>query len=38
MDLGAYAQIGRLEKIAANNGIYIPRLRGYRLMKDTPSV
>lgn len=33
MDLGAYASIGSLEKIAAANGISCPRLRGYRLMK-----
>ena len=34
MDLGAYAQIPDLEGIAEANGIEIPRLRGYRLMKD----
>lgn len=34
MDLGAYAQIDVLEQIAKDNGIDIPRLRGYRLMKD----
>lgn len=34
MDLGAYAQIKNLEQIAKDNGIEIPRLRGYRLMKD----
>lgn len=34
MDLYAYTQIDSLEKIAKENGIYIPRLRGYRLMKD----
>ena len=34
MDLFAYAQIGDLEQIAKDNGIEIPRLRGYRLMKD----
>ena len=34
MDLEAYAQIDELEVIAKKNGIEIPRLRGYRLMKD----
>lgn len=34
MDLGAYAQIDDLEQIAKDNGIEVPRLRGYRLMKD----
>lgn len=34
MDLGAYMQIADLNKIAKENGIEIPRLRGYRLMKD----
>lgn len=34
MDLGAYAKIEDLEQIAKDNGIDIPRLRGYRLMKD----
>ncbi len=38
MDLGAYAQIGDLDKIAKDNGIEVPRLRGYRLMKDEESV
>ena len=33
MDLGAYLQIEYLSKIAKENGIDIPRLRGYRLMK-----
>lgn len=33
MDLYAYMQIGALESIAKANGIEIPRLRGYRLMK-----
>lgn len=33
MDLGAYAQIDELDKIAQENGIVIPRLRGYRLME-----
>lgn len=34
MDLGAYAQIEELKSIAEANGIVVPRLRGYRLMKD----
>ena len=34
MDLGAYAQIENLDKIAEENGIEVPRLRGYRLMKN----
>lgn len=34
MDLGAYRQIERLSKIAADNGINVPRLRGYRLMSE----
>lgn len=34
MDLGAYAQIETLDKIAKENNIYVPRLRGYRLMKN----
>ena len=34
MDLGAYANIENLEKIAKENGIEIPRLRGYRLMSE----
>lgn len=34
MDLGAYGQIERLSKIAADNGISVPRLRGYRLMSE----
>lgn len=33
MDLFAYTQIHDLEAIANQNGIEIPRLRGYRLMK-----
>lgn len=32
MDLGAYAQIPNIDKIAIQNGIGVPRLRGYRLM------
>lgn len=38
MDLGAYAQIGDLEQLAIDNGIDIPRLRGYRLMKDEEKI
>lgn len=34
MDLGAYANINELNKVAIDNGIHVPRLRGYRLMKD----
>lgn len=34
MDLGAYAQIENLEQVAEINGISVPRLRGYRLMRD----
>lgn len=34
MDLLAYAQIENLENIAKENGIEVPRLRGYRLMRD----
>lgn len=34
MDLYAYAQISELDSIAKKNGIEIPRLRGYRLMKE----
>lgn len=34
MDLYAYRQIESLEEIAKRNNIYVPRLRGYRLMKD----
>lgn len=34
MDLGAYAQIEDLYEVAKKNGIEVPRLRGYRLMKD----
>lgn len=37
MDLGAYVQIDELEKVAKENNIYVPRLRGYRLMeKEEP--
>ena len=38
MDLGAYAQIESIEEIAKKNGIEVPRLRGYRLMKDEKPV
>ena len=31
MDLYAYTRIGELEKIAKENNIKAPRLRGYRL-------
>lgn len=34
MDLEAYINIEGLEQIAKENGIDIPRLRGYRLMKE----
>ena len=34
MDLGAYVQIADIEQIAKDNGIEVPRLRGYRLMKN----
>lgn len=38
MDLTAYMQIDDLEKIAKDNNIEVPRLRGYRLMKYEESV
>ena len=38
MDLGAYVNIEKLGAIAKANGIEIPRLRGYRLMKGEESV
>ena len=38
MDLLAYAQIDDLGEIARRNGIEVPRLRGYRLMKDEEPV
>ena len=38
MDLYAYAQIENLEEIAKKNCIDIPRLRGYRLMKNEDPV
>jgi len=34
MDLYAFAQIDELDKLAKLNNIDVPRLRGYRLMKD----
>ena len=34
MDLGAYKNIEDLSEIAEKNNIEVPRLRGYRLMKD----
>ena len=34
MDLGAYVQIEELDAVAKANNIEVPRLRGYRLMKD----
>ena len=38
MDLGAFVNIGNLQRLAEANGIDIPRLRGYRLMKDETEV
>lgn len=38
MDLGACANIEDLDGLAKKNGIYCPRLRGYRLMKDEDPV
>lgn len=38
MDLGAYANIEELSKVAAANSISVPRLRGYRYMKFEASV
>lgn len=34
MDLGAYVQIDRFEKVMSDNNIEIPRLRGLRLMSE----
>lgn len=34
MDLYAYTQIEDFEDLAKENGIEVPRLRGYRLMRD----
>lgn len=38
MDLYAYAQIETLDALAKSHGINVPRLRGYRLMKDEEPV
>lgn len=38
MDLGAYAKIEDLSEIAKSNSIEVPRLRGYRLMKDETAI
>lgn len=38
MDLGAYANIQDLSAVASANGIYVPRLRGYRLMANEETV
>lgn len=38
MDLYAYAQINNLQELAELNGIIVPRLRGYRLMRDEEPV
>ena len=38
MDLYAYSQIDKLEKIAKENNIEVPRLRGYRLMSEEEKV
>ena len=38
MDLEAYMQIDEFEQIAKDNNIVVPRLRGYRLMKDEKPV
>ena len=34
MDLGAYANIDRLEETIKKNNIVIPRMRGLRLMSE----
>ena len=34
MDLGAYVQIEDLQQVMKDNGIYVPRLRGLRLMSE----
>ena len=34
MDLGAFQNIEALDRLAKDNGIDIPRCRGYQLMKD----
>lgn len=38
MDLFAYVQIDDLGKVAKDNGIEVPRLRGYRLMSEEEPV
>lgn len=38
MDLFAYAQIEDLESVARDNGIEVPRLRGYRLMASESEI
>lgn len=38
MDIYAYAQIKELELLAKENGIAVPRLRGYRLMSEEEPV
>lgn len=38
MDLHAYAQMQALDSLVKANGIYVPRCRGYRLMKDEEPV
>ena len=38
MDLGAYMQIDDIDEIAKKNNIEVPRLRGYRLMRDEKPV
>jgi len=38
MDLGAYAMIDVIEKVAKENEICVPRLRGYRLMVCESSI
>ena len=38
MDIGAYAQIESLDKLAKANGINVDRLRGYRLMSNETAV
>ena len=38
VDMGAFAQIEKLETLAKLNGISVPRLRGFRLMIDEDPV
>lgn len=38
MDLGAFQNIEALDRLAKDNGIDIPRCRGYQLMKDEPVI